>query len=206
MAWLQQRNLMAQTKSIYIYGASGHGKVARDIAIACGYENVIFLDDNSELKFNENLPKFDIIIAIGDNKTRLNLQQKVSDFGFDVVNLIHPSAVISPSVTMQKGIVVMPNVVINADARIGNGVILNTACVVEHECDIGDFSHLSPNVSLAGGVKVGELSHIGIGSSIIQKINIGKNTTIGAGSVVVRNIGDNVVAFGVPARVMKDKK
>ena len=32
-------------KSIYIYGASGHGLVVADIAKACGYEDIIFVDD-----------------------------------------------------------------------------------------------------------------------------------------------------------------
>lgn len=196
---------MAQTKSIYIYGASGHGKVVADIARACKYENIIFLDDSSENKFTTNLEKFDIIIAIGDNSIRKKLQQKVIDAGFNVVNLIHPSAILSPNANLKRGIVVMPNVVVNADATIKDGVILNTGCIVEHDCIIDDFVHLSPNVSLAGGVKVGELSHIGIGTSVIQKISIGKNTTIGAGAVVVRDIGDSVVAVGTPAKAIKNK-
>lgn len=33
------------SKSIYIYGASGHGLVIADIARACGYDDVIFIDD-----------------------------------------------------------------------------------------------------------------------------------------------------------------
>ena len=46
---------MAQTKSIYIYGASGHGKVIVDIALDSGYKEVIFIDDNKGLKFSESL-------------------------------------------------------------------------------------------------------------------------------------------------------
>ena len=40
-------------KSIYIYGASGHGLVVADIARAYGYDDVIFVDDgdNEYLKF-----------------------------------------------------------------------------------------------------------------------------------------------------------
>lgn len=197
---------MDQTKSIYIYGASGHGRVVADIASICGYKKIIFLDDKSENKFNLNLPKFDIIIAIGDNKTRSSLQKKVSEAGFNVVNLIHPSAIISPSVKLKKGIVIMPNVVINANSSIGDGVILNTSCVIEHDCIIEDFVHISPNVSLAGGVEIGELSHIGIGSCVIQKVKIGKNTILGAGSVVIRDIGNNVIVAGVPAKIIKEKQ
>ncbi|QKF64183.1 UDP-N-acetylbacillosamine N-acetyltransferase [Campylobacter corcagiensis] len=194
---------MAQTKSIYIYGSGGHGKVVAEIAKLCGYKNIIFLDDKNGLKFSENLDKFDMIIAIGDNKTRANLQEKAQNFGFNVVSLIHPNAIISNSAVIKKGVVIMAAAVVNANAIIENGAIINTNAVVEHDCVVGEFSHLSPNVSVAGGVKVGEFSHLGIGSSVIQNIKIGKNSIIGAGAVVIKDIPQNSVAVGVPARVIK---
>lgn len=194
---------MAQTKSIYIYGNGGHAKVVSEIASLNGYENIIFLDDNKGLKFSENLTKFDIIIAIGDNKIRANLQKKVLKFGFNVVSLAHPNAVISKKAVIKNGVVIMAGAVVNANARIENGAIINTNALVEHDCVVGEFSHLSPNVAIAGGVKVGEFCHLGIGSVAIQNIRIGKNSVIGAGAVVIKNIPPNSVAVGVPAKVIK---
>lgn len=55
-------------------------------------------------------------------------------------------------------------------------------------------------------MRKGELSFLGIGATIIQAIEIGKNVTIGAGSVVIKNIPDNVVALGNPAKIVKSKK
>ena len=193
---------MEKTK-IYIYGASGHGKVIADVARSAGFNEIIFLDDGGELKFSPDLPKCPVIIAIGDNKIRANLQKKVESAGFEVISLVHKTAVISPSAKIGKGTVIMPNALVNADAIIGDGVILNSACVIEHDCKIGKFAHISPNSALAGGVEVGEFTHIGIGSSIIQKIKIGKNSIIGAGSVVINEIDENCVAVGVPAKIIK---
>ena len=193
---------MEKTK-IYIYGASGHGKVVCDVAKSAGYKEIVFLDDKNELKFSPDLPKFPVIIAIGNNKIRANLQKKVSEAGFEIATLIHETAVISPTAKIGRGVVIMPNVVVNADAIIGDGAILNSACIIEHDCVIGEFSHISPNSALAGGVEVGEFSHIGLGSSVIQKIKIGKNCVIGAGSVVIKDIEDFSLAVGVPAKVIK---
>ncbi|WP_103603749.1 UDP-N-acetylbacillosamine N-acetyltransferase [Campylobacter concisus] len=190
---------MAKTKKIYIYGASGHGLVVADIARSNGYDEIVFLDDASEFKFSPELEKADIIIAIGDNKTRQKISQRVESAGFKIVNLIHKSAVVSESAVIEKGVVIMPNAVVNAKACIKEGAIINSGAVIEHECDIGKFAHISPNVALAGNVSVGEFTHIGIGSSIIQGISIGKNCIIGAGSVVVRDIKDDTKAYGVPA-------
>lgn len=192
------------SKSIYIYGASGHGLVVADIARACEYDDVIFVDDGAneylsfeDIKNNNTIP---ITFGIGSNSIRAKLFEKVQNSGFTIVSLIHPSSIISTSVIIGKGTVIMPNVVVNAKATIGKGVILNTNCVIEHECVIDDFVHISPKVALAGNVKVGTLTHVGIGTNIIQGVAIGKNSIIGAGSVVLKNVSNNMKAYGNPCK------
>lgn len=195
-------------KSIYIYGASGHGLVVADIARVCGYDNIIFIDDgeNEYLTFEDikNNNSIAITFGIGSNSIRAKLFEKVKNSGFKIVSLIHPSSIISSSVTIGYGTVIMPNVVVNAKAVIGDGVVLNTASVIEHECYIEDFVHISPNVALAGNVTVCKLTHVGIGSNVIQCITIGNNTIIGAGSTVVKNIENFKKAYGNPCREIKD--
>ena len=194
-------------KSIYIYGASGHGLVVSDIAKACGYNDIVFVDDgeNEYKTFNaiKNSTHIPIAFGIGNNMTRSKLFEKVQKCDFDIVTLIHPSSVVSSSATIGIGTVIMPNVVVNAKATIGNGVILNSACVVEHECQIADCVHISPNVALAGDVNVGKYTHIGIGSNVIQGVNISTNVIVGAGSVVIRNIDAYQKVVGVPAEAIK---
>lgn len=191
------------TTSLYIYGNGGHAKVVADIARANGYDNLIFLDDNSDMKFNSNLPKHPIIIAIGNALIRQKLQNLVLSSGFELITLIHPTAVISSDVTIGNGSVVMPGAIINAKSTIGNGVIINSGAIIEHECTIGDFAHICPGVAIAGGSLVGERSWIGIGSSVIQNITIKPDITIGAGSVVVKDILEGSLAYGNPCRVVK---
>lgn len=191
------------TTSLYIYGNGGHAKVVADIARANGYDNLIFLDDNSDMKFNSNLPKHPIIIAIGNALIRQKLQNLVLLSGFELITLIHPTAVIGSDVTIGNGSVVMPGAIINAKSTIGNGVIINSGAIIEHECTIGDFAHICPGVAIAGGSLVGERSWIGIGSSVIQNITIKPDITIGAGSVVVKDILEGSLAYGNPCRVVK---
>ncbi len=197
-------------KSIYIYGASGHGLVVADIAKTCGYENIIFIDDGEnnypsfdEIKDNNGIP---IVFGVGVNTVRKKLFEKVESAGFEIVTLVHNTATIASSVAIGKGTVVMPHVVINAKSTIGNGVILNTSSVIEHENIIGDFAHISPNSAFGGDVKVGELTHIGIGSSVIQCLTIGQNCIVGAGSVVVSSIENNKLCYGNPCKVIKELK
>ncbi len=187
-------------KSITIYGASGHGLVVADIARACGYESVLWIDDGDNMhpSFEEADKTLPIAIGIGNNQLRANIFEKILQANMNLVTLIHPSAVVSRSVVVGQGSVVMPNVVINANTTIGSACILNSSCVIEHENVIGDFVHISPRVALAGNVKVSDFAHIGIGASVKQGITIGENSLIGAGSVVLKNIGSDKIAYGNP--------
>ncbi len=194
-------------KSIYIYGASGHGLVVADIAEICGYSDIILIDDgeNNYLSFNDIKDNSHIPIAfgIGSNSIREKLYKKVKSYGFKVETLIHKSAVVAKSATIEKGTVIMAGVIVNPYAKVGNCAILNSASVIEHENIIEDFVHISPKVALAGDVKIGKSTHIGIGSSVIQGVNIGKNCIVGAGSVVIRDISSRSVAYGNPCKVIR---
>ena len=200
---------------MYLYGASGHCKVIIDIiksstskqieAVFDDFKNSNVLEGIPILKFNKtNFNKEnELIISIGNNKLRKKIADKIKP---TFITAIHNSAIISKTSIIEKGTVIMPKVVVNAAAIIGQHCIINTSAIVEHECVLEDFVHVSPNSTLCGNVKIGEGTHIGAGVTIIPGIKIGKWCTIGAGSVVVKDMPDNVVAVGNPAKVIKVHK
>ena len=204
------------TKKLAIVGASGHGKVIADIAEQLGFI-VNFYDDAYPSKTyiehwpihgtcadlialnNTSTASSDVVVAIGNNDIRQQKIQLLQQNNFNLITLIHPTAVISQYATIAQGSVVFAGAIINAFANIGIGCIVNTSAIIEHDCAIGDFTHICPNTALAGGVIIGSKSWVGIGSQIKQLIVIGDNCMIGAGSTVIKNIPDNVTAFGSPA-------
>ena len=94
--------------------------------------------------------------------------------------------------------------VITPRARIGRGVLLNTNCSVDHDSLIGDFAHVSAGVTVGARVCVGEEALIGVGAVVLSGCRVGARSIVGAGAVVVRDLPEDVVAFGVPARIMRD--
>ncbi len=206
-------------QKIFVYGASGHGKVVGDILLASKNPAFVgFIDDRAELRDTRvlGLPVFGdgqwlqeqvrvarvgVALGVGDNSVRQKLAENCISWGTELVTLVHPTASISKSARLGRGTVVMAQAAINADAKIGAGAIVNTSAVVEHDVEIGDFANVSPNAVMGGASRLGTLSHLCIGASAIPCVSIGANTIVGAGSVVVRDIPDGVVAFGVPARV-----
>ncbi|MEO8234885.1 MAG: acetyltransferase [Flavobacterium sp.] len=197
--------------NIILYGASGHCKVIIDILQSNNQIIKVVIDDapklNRILGFSIlNASEFDfssiqnMILSIGNNKVR----KKISDkYQANFVTAIHPKSIISKSVIIGKGSVVMAGVIINSDTKIGNHCIVNTGAIVEHDCIISNFVHICPNASLAGAVVVGEGSQIGIGATIIQGIKIGKWVTVGAGSVIIKDVPDYSVIVGNPGRIIK---
>jgi sugar O-acyltransferase (sialic acid O-acetyltransferase NeuD family) len=192
----------------FLYGASGHGKVIKDIIESQGRTIDGFLDDNPEINVLSGLIVKhsvecvdDIIISIGNNKTRKKIVEKLR-CGFSKA-AIHNNAILSPTAMVGEGSVVMAGAIINADAKIGKHCIINTGASIDHECKIGDFVHISPHATLCGEVIVGEGTWIGAGTTVIQGIKIGKWSQIGAGSVVVKDIPDGCVAYGNPCKIVK---
>jgi sugar O-acyltransferase (sialic acid O-acetyltransferase NeuD family) len=203
-------------KILAILGASGHGRVIADAALSSGqWQQVCFYDDAyPTLQMNGNhavigdsaallscdLP---VIVAIGDNRRRLQKLQWLKQHGVIIASVVHHASVISSDARIGVGTVVMAGAVINTGSVIGEGCIINSRAVVEHDCVLADGVHISPGASLGGGCLLSTGVWIGIGASVKQMINFGEFSIAGAGSAVVKPVLAKQVVAGVPARLIK---
>jgi sugar O-acyltransferase (sialic acid O-acetyltransferase NeuD family) len=206
---------------VIIAGAGGHGRVVLDILRAQAAHAVVgFLDANHDLHGSvvdgvpvlghlNLLPRLKAtgvtgaIVAIGDNRVRRSYAQKLAAAGLELVNAIHPSAILSPTVTLGRNVVVAPGAIVCVGARVADSAILNTRCTVDHECEIGEAAHVAPGVTLAGRVTVGEAAFVGTGANVLPCLTIGAHATVGGGALIHRDVPPGATAVGVPARVIK---
>jgi sugar O-acyltransferase (sialic acid O-acetyltransferase NeuD family) len=207
-------------KKLLVIGAGGHGSVVADTAEAMGnWQNIEFVDDrfpglnqfykwkvigNTQSLDTYSKHDVDVIVAIGNNKTRMSYITKLLQAGFHLATIVHPDAYVSPLSTIGMGTVVFAKCVVNAGSHIGVGSILNTGCTVDHGCMVGNGVHISPGAHIAGEVRIGDLSWIGIGASVIQRITIGSNVMVGAGAAIIRDIPDHAKVVGVPGRIISE--
>ncbi len=209
--------MVFQMKSLVILGASGHGKVVAEAALASGWDSVGFYDDawpgrrllgkwavfGDTAALLKTVDHFDgVFVAIGGNAVRMEKIRLIQKAGGRIATIVHPAATISASALLGQGTVAMAGVVVNADTVIGVGAILNTSCSVDHDCVLGDGVHISPGAHLAGDIRVSELSWVGIGASVRQGVTIGRAVRVGAGAAVVGDIADNLTVVGVPAKTL----
>jgi sugar O-acyltransferase (sialic acid O-acetyltransferase NeuD family) len=203
---------------IFVYGARGHGKVVADILLA-GHKNVAgFIDDDESLIGSTvfDLPvlsreevlngdsvktKVQLVLGVGDNQLRHRLFARCESQGVEVISAIHPTAAVSKFADVRRGTVVMAGAVINPHAVIGVAAIINSGAVIEHDVLVGDYAHVSPNAAMGGESRLGSFSQLGMCAVILPRLSVGDRTVIGAGAVVTRDLPDDIVATGVPARV-----
>jgi sugar O-acyltransferase (sialic acid O-acetyltransferase NeuD family) len=215
-------------QSIFIVGASGHGRVVADAVAAQGLFAVAgFVDDRLAAgeRHNgvpivggvENLPALleghpgiagpvaGLVIALGDNFDRHRVAERARRAcpGLAFVTVVHPRATVAAGVELGAGSVVCAGAVVGPGSRIGEHTILNTNSSLDHDSELADFASLGPGVVCGGSVRIGSFCALGIGAVVKHGVAIGAHTVVGAGAVVLGDLPSHVVAYGTPASVVR---
>ena len=188
-------------------------------------ENLYFFDDVNDDVHGNLFKKFPILkttsevqkyfentdkrfsIGIGNSQLRERLFNKISALGGKLTSTISPKADIgSYDVEIGKGANILDGVKISNSVKIGIAPIIYYNAIITHDCRIGDFCEISPAANILGRVSIENKTQIGAGAIILPDVKIGSNVTISAGAVVTKNIPDNAIAVGIPARIIKIKE
>jgi sugar O-acyltransferase (sialic acid O-acetyltransferase NeuD family) len=136
-------------------------------------------------------------------RRRIEIYQEARNLGIKMIEVIHPTAFISPTAMCGLGLFLGPHVVIHTGTKLGENIVVYTGSTIDHDSEIGDHVFISPGVHTAGQVKIERGVYIGPGAIICSGCVIGEESVIGAGAVVKNDIPCGKLAFGVPARVQK---
>jgi len=154
-----------------------------------------------------NLEKKQVILGVSSPKIKRAVvkyfAEKAGVKGKHFVNIFHPDSVVASTVKVGRGVFINPLTVIAPYAELGNWVSINRKCSIGHHTKIGDYCSINPGVDIGGRCTIGKGTTIGLGVKIIDGIRIGENTIIGAGAIVTKDIPANVVAYGSPAKVIR---
>lgn len=86
----------------------------------------------------------------------------------------------------------------------GIGVVIHARAVVGRNCMIGQGVAISGKSGWYEVPVIGDNVEIHAGARVLGPVKIGDNVIIGANAVVVKDVPDNCVVAGVPARIIKD--
>ncbi len=143
------------------------------------------------------------IAAIGNNEIRLEVNDRLLNCGYTIVNAVHPQAMIDDTAQFGAGVIVEMGVAVHPLARIGDCVFLGGSCVISHHSIVERGALIAGGVVFGGHVHVGPRALIGVGAVLQPHIKIGRGTVVGIGSAVISDLPDDVVAVGVPAKVIR---
>lgn len=161
----------------------------------------------SQIEVLEHFKNFgpNFLLGLGNPVLRFKMYKKFQTLGGLLTSCKSEfSHVGNYNVHIGIGTNILDNAIISNSVKVGIGCIIYYNVTVTHDCFISDFVEVSPSANLLGRVSVGSFTHIGANATILPDVKIGKNVKIGAGAVVIRDLPDNCVAVGVPAKIIRN--
>jgi sugar O-acyltransferase (sialic acid O-acetyltransferase NeuD family) len=208
---------------VLVIGGSGQGRQVIDAINARGFHTVVgvldrviprgemiagvpVLGSDDELSICATEVGADhYVVAIGDNAVRGRLLDDAlaSAPHLQAATIVHPAAVIGHEVIIGAGSILLAGAVVGNGTTLGRGALLGIHASVDHDGFVADYASLGPGATTGGTVRVGRATAVGLGANVIHGITLGHDTVVGAGALVLEDLPPLVVAYGVPARVVR---
>ena len=154
---------------------------------------------------SSNVAVYMTIAYVNMNKTRETVSEWLIEQGVDILNYIHPSAVVAPNVKMGYGNIFLEQVAIQPYVKIGNGNVFWNNTTISHHSILGNFNYLAAGVTIAGKTNINNRTFWGCNSTSANDINIEDDVLVGAGAYAYKSLMKGQVF--VPQRGIElDKK
>ena len=138
--------------------------------------------------------------AIGNVFHRKKMVEHILLQGGTFINLIPPTANLSPSVQIGIGVAIKSYCVISSDVTIGNFCFLQSSVIMGHDVHVGRFCQVNSFAFFAGYVRVHDMVSVNAGVRIMQNVVVEEESVVGIGSVVLNRVKKNTTVFGNPAK------
>ena len=190
------------SKSKYRINAFIDRNVKENDCLYVNGENIRVIDEQN---FSENYTNRNINLAfgIGTPEYIKNISERFSERYF-FPNLIHPGFIGDlKGIRFGKGNIVTAGCIFTTNIEIGNFNVFNLHTTVGHDCIIRNCNVINPGTNISGGVVIGDNNLIGTNATVLQYKMIGNNNIVGAGTLVNKNIENDSVMVGIPARKIR---
>lgn len=208
-----------------ILGILGSGGLGRETLIladqinAAGHrwDEIVFIDDfvddpvikdRRNIRFSEVLKRFsnteiEMVVALGEPRLRAKLLDDIKQNGFSSATLVHPDVLIPSCTILGDGVIVNRGCFISCDVRVGENTCFQSLSSIAHDSVIEKNCVVSTFAAISGRCRIGEECYLAAGALLREKTKVGDRCILGMGSVVVRDVPDDIIVVGNPARPMR---
>lgn len=143
------------------------------------------------------------ILRIDGNRERIAMFEALNIPDDRLATFVHPMAYVAPSVQLGAGCIIMPQVAMSPGSKLGKGCIMMVGATMGHDNIVGDFCHIAAQACVGSYLRIGKGVHIGFNATIRENLTIGDNATLGQGAVLLKNMGENEIWVGNPAKFLR---
>ncbi|WP_354638991.1 NeuD/PglB/VioB family sugar acetyltransferase [Kitasatospora camelliae] len=199
-------------EQLWIAGAGGVGREALDTAVAAGVPVAGFLDDRAQGGTVRGLPVVvpaelpagaPYLIGIADPAVRLRLAALLDGIGGVARTLVHPRALIAPETELGPGCLVMGGAYVSSSVRFGAHSQVHYNATVGHDSVLGERVTVYPGGNVSGSVVLADGATVGSNAVVLQGRKVGRGAFVGAAAVVTRDVPEETVVVGSPARPLR---
>jgi sugar O-acyltransferase (sialic acid O-acetyltransferase NeuD family) len=149
-----------------------------------------------------SVPRDAVAIAAGGrDHARRGAWSLANRLGCLAGTVIHPTAHVAASATVEPGAIVAPGAVLGAGSIAREHALLSRGTLVGHNVTIGPFARLQPGANVGGHVQLGADVTVGMAGVVVEHVSVGEGATVAAGAVVLRDVPPQTRVQGVPASV-----
>ena len=141
------------------------------------------------------------LVTTDDPKKRYEEICYAKENNLELINAIHPTAIIMEDVLIKEIVILHENSHIGYRTELYDGVIIDGAHLAHHNV-IKDCSEIVCGAVLGGNVTIGRFTRVYLGAIIKNRIKVGENSIVGAGSVVLSDVNDNTIVAQKPGKMI----
>lgn len=159
--------------------------------------------EDAKRLLNEGYWFINTILRIDGNRERIAMFEALNIPDDRLATFVHPMAYVAPSVQLGAGCIIMPQVAMSPGSKLGKGCIMMVGATMGHDNIVGDFCHIAAQACVGSYLRIGKGVHIGFNATIRENLTIGDNATLGQGAVLLKNMGENEIWVGNPAKFLR---
>lgn len=202
-----------------IYCAGGLGRdffALSQVERLNNWEEILFIDDISMEKYIDNIRVLsfhdflqernpedcEFVILNGEPLYRKKIYTKLKKNNCQLNKVVFNSSIVSLDALVRIGSIIHCQAIVSSGSIIEENVFIGKKAMIGHDVTIGKHSVVSACSYIGGWTRVGSGCFVGAGALVKDRVTIGKNCIVGMGSVVIKDVQDNAIVAGNPARYL----